>query len=111
MPRGEREGRLAPVACDFKCGFDRDDPLWQRLNLPAHLFAVDFRDPGDKWLSCPSVAGPDGAEYDADLGLAFSAKRKWESNDAPACHRPPRLLTPATGLRFSDSAPLSLGVS
>jgi hypothetical protein len=44
------------VACDFKCGFDRDDPLWQRLNLPAHLFAVDFSDPGDKWLSCPSVA-------------------------------------------------------
>src|SRR5215831_16313066 len=34
-------GRLTPVACDFKCGFDRDDPRWQRLGLPAHLFAVD----------------------------------------------------------------------
>jgi succinyl-CoA synthetase beta subunit len=42
--RPERDGRLAPVACDFKCGFDRDDPRWLRLNLPAHLFAVDFSD-------------------------------------------------------------------
>ncbi len=24
--RPERRGRLTPVACDFKCGFDRDDP-------------------------------------------------------------------------------------
>ena len=37
-------GRLTPVACDFKCGFDRDDPRWQRLNLPPHLFSVDFSD-------------------------------------------------------------------
>src|SRR5512147_3042125 len=22
--------RLDPVACDFKCGFDRDNPRWQR---------------------------------------------------------------------------------
>ena len=35
-------GRLVPVACDFKCGFDRDDPRWQRLGLPAHLFAADY---------------------------------------------------------------------
>jgi succinyl-CoA synthetase beta subunit len=42
--RPEKQGRLSPVACDFKCGFDRDDPRWQRLNLPAHLFAVDFSD-------------------------------------------------------------------
>ena len=42
--RPEKEGRLAPVACDFKGGFDRDDPRWRRLNLPAHLFAVDFSD-------------------------------------------------------------------
>jgi len=42
--RAEKQGRLLPVACDFKCGFDRDDPRWQRLNLPAHLFAVDFSD-------------------------------------------------------------------
>jgi succinyl-CoA synthetase beta subunit len=40
----DAKGRLTPVACDFKCGFDRDDPRWQRLNLPAHLFAADFSD-------------------------------------------------------------------
>ena len=39
--RPDGRGRLTPVACDFKCGFDRDDPRWQRLDLPAHLFAVD----------------------------------------------------------------------
>jgi len=37
-------GRLIPVACDFKCGFDRDDLRWRRLNLPSHLFAVDYSD-------------------------------------------------------------------
>jgi len=36
-----REGRLTPVACDFKCGFDRDDPRWNRLGLPDDLFTVD----------------------------------------------------------------------
>ena len=41
--RPER-GRLVPVACDFKCGFDRDDPRWQRLDLPSHLFTVDYSD-------------------------------------------------------------------
>jgi succinyl-CoA synthetase beta subunit len=40
----DMKGRLTPVACDFKCGFDRDDPRWRRLNLPAHLFAVDYSD-------------------------------------------------------------------
>ena len=35
-------GRLVPIACDFKCGFDRDDPRWQRLDLPPHLFTVDY---------------------------------------------------------------------
>ena len=39
--RPGREGRLTPVACDFKCGFDRDDPRSQRLNLPDHLFTSD----------------------------------------------------------------------
>ncbi len=39
--RADRRGRLTPVACDFKCGFDRDDPRWQRLNLPQSLFAAD----------------------------------------------------------------------
>jgi succinyl-CoA synthetase beta subunit len=37
-------GSLTPVACDFKCGFDRDDPRMKRLNLPNDLFAVDFSD-------------------------------------------------------------------
>jgi succinyl-CoA synthetase beta subunit len=35
------QGRLTPVACDFKCGFDRDDPRVARLGLPPHLFAAD----------------------------------------------------------------------
>jgi succinyl-CoA synthetase beta subunit len=30
-------GRLVPVACDFKCLFDTDDPKWKRLNLPEDL--------------------------------------------------------------------------
>ncbi|MBI2306477.1 MAG: carboxylate--amine ligase [Rhodocyclales bacterium] len=42
--RADRRGRLKPVACDFKCGFDRDDPRWHRLKLPAHLFAADYSD-------------------------------------------------------------------
>ena len=39
--RADKRGRLTPVACDFKCGFDRDDPRWHRLNLPQSLFAAD----------------------------------------------------------------------
>ena len=39
--RPGKDGRLTPVACDFKCGFDRDDLRWQRLDLPPHLFATD----------------------------------------------------------------------
>jgi succinyl-CoA synthetase beta subunit len=42
--RPDAKGRLTPVACDFKCGFDRDDGRWARLNLPPHLFAVDYSD-------------------------------------------------------------------
>lgn len=42
--REAKNGRITPVACDFKCGFDRDDPRWRRLNLPASLFAVDYSD-------------------------------------------------------------------
>jgi len=34
-------GRLSPVACDFKCAFDQDDPGWKRLHLPMDLFASD----------------------------------------------------------------------
>src|SRR5438445_240584 len=33
--RPDRQGRLTPVACDFKCGFDRDDPRW-----PTPLYGV-----------------------------------------------------------------------
>ncbi|MBI4756920.1 MAG: carboxylate--amine ligase [Betaproteobacteria bacterium] len=39
-----RPGSLTPIACDFKCGFDRDDPRVRRLNLPNELFAVDYSD-------------------------------------------------------------------
>jgi len=39
--RPGRGGRLTPVACDFKCGFDRDDPRVARLGLPSSLFTVD----------------------------------------------------------------------
>src|SRR5438477_11795641 len=42
--RQDGKGRLTPVACDFKCGFDRDDPRWARLGLPPHLFAADYSD-------------------------------------------------------------------
>ncbi|MGH8121599.1 MAG: ATP citrate lyase citrate-binding domain-containing protein [Rudaea sp.] len=42
--RPDATGRLTPVACDFKCSFDRDDGRWQRLGLPAHLFAADYSD-------------------------------------------------------------------
>jgi succinyl-CoA synthetase beta subunit len=42
--RADERGRLTPVACDFKCGFDRDDARWLRLRLPAHLFAADSSD-------------------------------------------------------------------
>src|SRR5665648_529101 len=37
-------GRLLPVACDFKCSFDRDDPRSTRLGLPASLFTADYSD-------------------------------------------------------------------
>jgi succinyl-CoA synthetase beta subunit len=40
--RPDGKGRLTPVACDLKCGFDRDDPRVARLNLPDHLFAADI---------------------------------------------------------------------
>jgi succinyl-CoA synthetase beta subunit len=40
----KRPGALTPIACDFKCGFDRDDPRVKRLNLPNDLFAVDYSD-------------------------------------------------------------------
>ena len=36
-----RDGRLTPKACDFKGGFDRDDPRWHRLDLPDESFTAD----------------------------------------------------------------------
>ncbi len=37
-------GRLLPVACDFKCALDEDDPNWKRLDLPADLDASSYSD-------------------------------------------------------------------
>ena len=34
--------RLRPVACDFKAEFDRDNPQWNRLNLPSEIFQSDI---------------------------------------------------------------------
>ncbi len=42
--RADSDGRLTPMACDFKCGFDRDDPRVSRLGLPPHLFTSDVSD-------------------------------------------------------------------
>ena len=42
--RADDKGRLTPVACDFKCDFDRDDARWLRLQLPTHVFAADYSD-------------------------------------------------------------------
>ena len=38
----DKEGRLVPVACDFKCAFDGDDPNWKRLDLPDDLFSTEL---------------------------------------------------------------------
>ena len=37
-------GRLVPVACDFKCSFDTDDPNWTRLGLPDDMDASVYSD-------------------------------------------------------------------
>ena len=42
--RRNADGRLEPVACDFKCAFDGDDRNSLRLHLPADLDAVDLSD-------------------------------------------------------------------
>ena len=39
-----KSGSLIPVACDFKCGFDRDDPRMNRLSLPDDLFITEAND-------------------------------------------------------------------
>lgn len=40
----QKNGRLQPVACDFKCAFDTDDPAWKRLELPASLDSSSYSD-------------------------------------------------------------------
>jgi len=40
----DEKGRLTPVACDFKCAFDGDDPNWRRLGLPDDMFATELSD-------------------------------------------------------------------
>ncbi|MEE8394116.1 MAG: ATP citrate lyase citrate-binding domain-containing protein, partial [Rhodospirillales bacterium] len=40
----DRPGHFLPVACDFKCGFDRDDHRVDRLGLPEDLFTADDTD-------------------------------------------------------------------
>ena len=40
----DEEGRLLPVACDFKCSFDRDDTRSSRLDLPADVSFDDLTD-------------------------------------------------------------------
>ncbi|RLJ16598.1 carboxylate--amine ligase [bacterium endosymbiont of Escarpia laminata] len=39
-----KKGRLIPVACDFKCGFDDDDPNVARLGLPDDLDTSSYSD-------------------------------------------------------------------
>jgi len=41
---GMGKSGLVPIACDFKCGFDRDDPRAARLELPESLFTEDISD-------------------------------------------------------------------
>lgn len=35
-------GRLVPIACDFKAQFDRDNKQYKRLNLPEEIFATEL---------------------------------------------------------------------
>lgn len=42
MPNAK--GRLVPVACDFKCSFDTDDPNVTRLDLPGALEDTELSD-------------------------------------------------------------------
>ena len=39
-----KKGRLVPVACDFKCSFDGDDPSVDRLGLPEDLDTSSYSD-------------------------------------------------------------------
>jgi succinyl-CoA synthetase beta subunit len=35
-------GRLLPIACDFKAQFDQDNPQYKRLNIPEEVFITDL---------------------------------------------------------------------
>lgn len=37
-----RNGRLVPIACDFKAQFDKDNPQYKRLNIPEEVFHTDL---------------------------------------------------------------------
>jgi succinyl-CoA synthetase beta subunit len=37
-----RDGRLLPIACDFKAQFDKDNPHYKRLNIPEEVFDTDL---------------------------------------------------------------------
>ncbi len=39
-----KNGRLSPIACDFKCAFDEDDPNMKRLGLPEDLDTSSYSD-------------------------------------------------------------------
>jgi succinyl-CoA synthetase beta subunit len=39
-----QKGRLVPMACDFKCAFDGDDPNAKRLGLPEDLDTSSYSD-------------------------------------------------------------------
>jgi succinyl-CoA synthetase beta subunit len=76
--RPDRQGRLTPVACDFKCGFDRDDPRWSRLNLPNDLFAVDYSDFEQEINHLRTYQGQ------SDVYVINSAGRSWRRRSAAA---------------------------
>jgi len=38
------QGRAIPMACDFKCSFDNDDPNWKRLEIPSDLGSRELSD-------------------------------------------------------------------
>ncbi len=42
--QSNKKGRLVPVACDFKCAFDGDDPNANRLGLPEDLDTSSYSD-------------------------------------------------------------------
>jgi succinyl-CoA synthetase beta subunit len=39
-----RQGKLIPIACDFKAQFDKDNPQYKRLNIPEEVFHTDLNE-------------------------------------------------------------------